>query len=223
MLPYPTPLSQPTAYCAHATQPTVLSAKRSPSATGVGRRGALVGGSGAALWAAHPHTYVWAAPDGPAASAERGGPAAHGEAALSRAYLPSTVERLSLQRGLGFRKDLFTGTWYLCRVAASRRGHDVSGPRSGPSPARVAGPCCPRSGSPQGAHPRSGPTRSYSGQQAAATPHAFFGSAMNGTRLRSEARRSTTLETLNSLFVPQRSSVRAVSCCVLAACRSEAS
>ena len=45
---------------------------------------------------------------------------------------------------LCFRKDLFTGTWYLCRVAASRRGHDVSGPRSGPSPARVAGPCCPR-------------------------------------------------------------------------------
>ena len=41
------------------------------------------------VWAAagqrsgpHTHTHVWAAPDGPAASAERGGPAAHGEAAL---------------------------------------------------------------------------------------------------------------------------------------------
>ena len=52
------PHSQPTAYCAHATQPTVPSAKRSQSATGVGRRSARVGGSGAALWAAHPHTRL---------------------------------------------------------------------------------------------------------------------------------------------------------------------
>ena len=47
--------SQPTAYCSHATQPTVPSAKRSQSAPGVCRRSARVGGSGAALWAAHPH------------------------------------------------------------------------------------------------------------------------------------------------------------------------
>ena len=86
--------SQPTAYRAHATQPTVPSAKRSQSAPGVCRRSARVGGSGAALWAAHPHT-VWAAPDGPAASAERGGPAAHGEAALSRAAAPSRPPALS--------------------------------------------------------------------------------------------------------------------------------
>ena len=52
------PHSQPTAYCAHATQPAVPSAKRSPSAIGVGRRSARVGGSGAALWAAHPHTRL---------------------------------------------------------------------------------------------------------------------------------------------------------------------
>ena len=52
------PHSQPTAYCAHVTQPTVPSAERSPSATGVGRRSARVGGSGAALWAAHPHTRL---------------------------------------------------------------------------------------------------------------------------------------------------------------------
>ena len=55
---YSSPHSQPTAYCAHATQPTVPSAKRSQSATGVGRRSARVGGSGAALWAAHPHTRL---------------------------------------------------------------------------------------------------------------------------------------------------------------------
>ena len=91
--------SQPTAYCTfalctHATQPTVPSAKRSQSATGVGRRSARVGGSGAALWAKHP-PHVWAAPDGPAASAERGGPAAHGEAALSRAAAPPRPPALS--------------------------------------------------------------------------------------------------------------------------------
>ena len=53
-----TPHSQPTAYRAHATQPTVPSAKRSQSAPGVCRRSARVGGSGAALWAAHPHTRL---------------------------------------------------------------------------------------------------------------------------------------------------------------------
>ena len=57
-VPLHAPPPQPTAYCAHATQPTVPSAKRSPSATGVGRRSARVGGSGAALWAAHPHTRL---------------------------------------------------------------------------------------------------------------------------------------------------------------------
>ena len=36
------PHSQPTAYCAHATQPTVPSAKRSQSSAGVGRRSAHV-------------------------------------------------------------------------------------------------------------------------------------------------------------------------------------
>ena len=52
------PHSQPTAYCAHATQPTVPSAKRPQSAPAVCRRSAREGGSGAALWAAHPHTRV---------------------------------------------------------------------------------------------------------------------------------------------------------------------
>ena len=42
--------SQPTAYRAHATQPTVPSAKRSQSAPGVCSRSARVGGSGAALY-----------------------------------------------------------------------------------------------------------------------------------------------------------------------------
>ena len=82
--------SQPTAYRAHATQPTVPSAKRSQGAPVVRRCSARVGGSGAALRVAHPRTHVWAAPDGPAASAERGGPAAHGEAALSRAAQKAT-------------------------------------------------------------------------------------------------------------------------------------
>ena len=65
----------------------------------VGRRSARVGGSGlhypvqrgSALGRTHTHTHVWAAPDGPTASAERGGPAAHGEAALSRAALREAV------------------------------------------------------------------------------------------------------------------------------------
>ena len=52
----PPPNSQPTAYRAHATQPTVPSAKRPQSAPAVCRRSAREGGSGAALWAAHPHT-----------------------------------------------------------------------------------------------------------------------------------------------------------------------
>ena len=52
------PHSQPTAYCSHATQPTVPSAKRSQSAPGVCRRSARVGGSGASLWAAHPHARL---------------------------------------------------------------------------------------------------------------------------------------------------------------------
>ena len=96
------PHSQPTAYRAHATQPTVPSAKRSQGAPVVRRCSARVGGSGAALRVAHPHTHVWAAPDGPAASAERGGPAAHGEAALSRAAAPPRPPALSrhLRRAL---------------------------------------------------------------------------------------------------------------------------
>ena len=64
------PLSQPTAYCSHATQPTVPSAKRSQSAPGVCLKAAAGHRSGP-----HTHTHVWAAPDGPAASAERGGAA----------------------------------------------------------------------------------------------------------------------------------------------------
>ena len=52
----PVSRSQPTAYRAHATQPTAPSAKRSQSAPGVCHRSARVGGSGAALRAAHPHT-----------------------------------------------------------------------------------------------------------------------------------------------------------------------
>ena len=52
------PHSQPTAYCAHATQPTVPSAKRPQSAPAVCRRSAREGGSGAALWAAHPHARL---------------------------------------------------------------------------------------------------------------------------------------------------------------------
>ena len=64
------PHSQPTAYCSHATQPTVPSAKRSQSAPGVCRRSARVGGSGASLWAAHPHARLGRA-GGRVASAEQ--------------------------------------------------------------------------------------------------------------------------------------------------------
>ena len=63
----------------------------------------------ARVWAAagqrsgpHTHTHVWAAPDGPAASAERGGPAALGEAALSRAAaLPRPLCWKQAPSGLG--------------------------------------------------------------------------------------------------------------------------
>ena len=47
-------------YRAHATQPTVPSAKRSQGAPVVRRCSARVGGSGAALRVAHPHTHVLA-------------------------------------------------------------------------------------------------------------------------------------------------------------------
>ena len=63
---------QPTGYCAHVTQPTVPSAKRSQSATGVGRRSARVGGSGAALWAAHTHTHASGPPRRTGPGAGRG-------------------------------------------------------------------------------------------------------------------------------------------------------
>ena len=46
----------------------------------------------------HTHTHVWAAPDGPAASAERGGPTAHGEAAVSSREVYTTV--VACQQGV---------------------------------------------------------------------------------------------------------------------------